>query len=78
MDTKNCCDQKDIAQKVAKGEDSKQTKPADDNINAENKIKKKTYPHYFVFRSAVAHARGHAFRDVDFSHTGTNLTYRDE
>lgn len=29
-------------------------------------------------RSAVAHVNKHAYRDVDFAHTGTNLTYKDE
>lgn len=28
-------------------------------------------------RSAVDHVNKHAYSDVDFSHTGTNLTYRE-
>lgn len=29
-------------------------------------------------RSAVAHVNRHSYRDTDFIHTGTNISYRDE
>lgn len=31
-----------------------------------------------VFRSAVSKVAPHSYKDVDYSHTGTNLSYRDD
>lgn len=29
-------------------------------------------------RSVISHVNKHSYRDIDFSHTGTNLSYHDE